>query len=217
MSTVHATNWHVPRAPCEGMTHLHCHHALVDFADSVACKQASVTSYQLRGYNLLWYHPSVATCYKCGKHGHFQALCPSVTHSGQALYSGVRRDGVSYAAATRYQQSAATPLLAQPQAVNLPVTMSSVSCDTLSTADQASATQLDALEAQIVMLSGCFQLLLEHFDIVTKAVTSIGQAVDVIAQHVSVPSQVGPAVSSIDTESGLPLADQPSLVSHSRV
>src|ERR1035438_5674035 len=92
MNAVHATNWYVPRVPHEGMTHLCCHHALVDFADSVTCKQVSATSYQLQGCNLLWYQPSIATCYRCGKHGHFQVLCPSSAQGSRALHSGVLQD-----------------------------------------------------------------------------------------------------------------------------
>ena len=217
MNAVHAINWHIPRVPHQGMTHLRCHHALVDFANSVMCEQASATFYQLRGYNLLWYHPTVATCYRCGKHGHFQASCPSVTHSSQTSYSGVQQAGVSYAAATRYQQSAATPPLAQPQACNPPVTIPSASLDTLPVTDQVSVARLDTLEAQIVMLSSYFQLLSEQFDAVAKAVASIGQAVDVIAQHMSVPSQMAPVVSAVNTRLELPLANQAPLVGHSRV
>jgi hypothetical protein len=192
MNAIHAANWHIPRVPREGMTHLRCRYALVDFADSAACEEASVTPFKLRGHSLMWYHPSVATCYKCGIHGHFQATCPSRGQSGRASHLGVRRAGVSYAAAARPQSDMTTPLSSQPQVDPSHANPPRTSPHVLSAANQTNTARLDALEAQIVTLSGYFQVFLGKFDDVARAVTGIGQTVEMIARHVCVPSQVEP-------------------------
>ena len=50
--------------------------------------------------------------------------------------------------------------------------------------DQVSAAWIDALEVQISLLSSCFQVFLEHFDVVAKAVASIGQSMEYIIKCV---------------------------------
>ena len=59
------------------------------------------------------------------------------------------------------------------------------------------AAWIDALEAQLNLLSSCFQVLLERFDGVVRGITSIGQSVENIAKCVSVPSVTESAVKSI--------------------
>ena len=192
MNAVHAVNWHIPRVPHEGMTHLCCCYALVDFADAVACEEASITSFKLRGHSLMWYHPSVATCYKCGVHGHFQAVCPSRRQSGRAPHFGVRQAGVSYAAAANPQSDMTTPSTSQPQVAPSHANPPRASPHVPSAANQTNAVHLDALEAQIAVLSRCFQVFLGKFDDVARAVTCIGQTVETIARHVCMPPQVEP-------------------------
>ena len=97
MTTIKAINWHVPRVPQLGMSHLRCRYALVEFDSPAACQQVSSTSYWLRGHKLLWYHPSVVTCYKCGAHGHLQASCPVKPQVSQVRRTGICQSGVSYA------------------------------------------------------------------------------------------------------------------------
>ena len=80
-----------------GMSHLRCCYALVEFDSLAACQQVASASYWLQGHKLLWYHPSVVTCYKCGAHGHLQASCPVKLQVSRVRHSGTRQSGVSYA------------------------------------------------------------------------------------------------------------------------
>ena len=154
-----------------GLTHLHSCYALVEFPSSAVCQQALETSYQLRGQCLLWYHPSVVTCYKCGEHGHFQASCtvkPQVTQVG---HMGVRQDGVTYATAVQPRVGVALQQRVQPHTSSRAIQpMASVDVHT----SQATAARLDALEMQIDVIAKSLQALLTHVDIVTGAVASVG-------------------------------------------
>ena len=197
MGAVCAINWHIPRVPREGMTHLHCCYALVDFADAAACEQASIGAYQLRGNSLLWYHPSVTTCYRCGMHGHFQVVCPSMKQGARIQHLSKCRDGVSYAAAAKpgHGVIAQPPLCPHPTSQSLGLDTTPLSG--LPLGDHVYATWIDTLEVQLNLLSSCFQVLLEHFDGVVRVITSIRQSVENIAKCVSVPSVTESGVKSV--------------------
>ena len=47
MTTIKAVNWHVPRVPQLGMSHLRCRYALVEFDSQAACQQVTSASYWL--------------------------------------------------------------------------------------------------------------------------------------------------------------------------
>ena len=200
MTEVQAINWHVPRIPREGMTHLHSCYALVEFPDSVTCQQAAETSYQLRGYKLLWYHPSVITCYRCGGHGHLQASCPVKAKVTQVGCMGAHQDGVSYA--TAVQPGVNTT---KQQKTQLHTSSGNAQPAVLdgSYSGQTTTAWLDALELQIGVLSKSFQVLLARIDSVTEAVASVGQAVEVIARKVSVPSPVVSVTRGMATDTGV--------------
>src|ERR1700678_1960162 len=68
-----------------------------------ACQEASRKHYQLCRHHLYWYNPSVAICYKCGEHGHFQASCPTLSKVHPPGQSGMCQAGVSYANVARIQ------------------------------------------------------------------------------------------------------------------
>ena len=157
MTEVQAVNWHVPRIPQEGMTHLHSCFALVEFPNSVICQQVEKMSYQLRGYNLLWYHPSVTTCYRCGGHGHLQASCPVKAKVAQGGRMGACQDGVSYATAVQPVVNATIQQKSQLHTSSA-TAQPTVLADEYS--GQATAAWLDALELQIGILSKSFQVLL---------------------------------------------------------
>jgi hypothetical protein len=204
MDVIHATNWHIPRIPRAGMTHLRCHHALVDFADSATCEQASKTSVHLRGHHLLWYQPLVATCYKCGRHGHFQVSCPSLIQTDKGIHPSTRRAGISYAAAANPQPANRTqPVLQFMHTDQVADTAMSTPNDALGSA-QANAARLDTLETQIVTLSKCVQVLIERFDTITKSVSAIEEAVGTIASHAPMVPQARSTVKSADRVSVTP-------------
>jgi hypothetical protein len=104
--------------------------------------------------------------------------------------SGVHHEGVSYSAAARSQKSAGGGSSSQAQQVDQYSHSTGVSVNDSSKAAQANSVWLDALEAQVAMLSTCFQGFLKHFNTVAKAVTSIEQTVETIAKCVSVSSHV---------------------------
>ena len=209
MDVIHATNWHIPRIPQAGMTHLCCHHALVDFADSATCEQASKTSVHLRGHHLLWYQPSVATCYKCGRHGHFQVLCPSLMQAGKGILPSARRTGVSYAAAANPQPVNRTLLVHQFMHADQVAEMAMLPPDATHVSAQSNTTRLDSLEAQIVTLSKCVQVLVGHFDTIIKNVTAIGEAVGAIASHTPLVPQARSAIGSAGRISVTPDTNNP--------
>ena len=213
MSAINAVNWHIPRIPQQGMTHLHCRHTLIDFASSEACQKASTTQFCLCGHSLYWYEPSVATCYKCGKHGHLQVACPMLgkgtqvagrqgarqslpgVQAARGALSGNHQEGISYAAMVKSRQGAATaPSWVHP--VNQQTSSAGASVSTSFKADKAISKQLDALEAQVNELSGCFHGFLDQFNSIAKTVTSIEQMVKAIARHIFVSSQVEPGIGS---------------------
>ena len=209
MTTVKAINWHVPRVPWLGMSHLRCRYALVEFDSSTVCQQVSSASYWLCGHKLLWHHPSVVTCYKCGAHGHLQASCPVKPQVPQVRCTGARQSGVSYANAVQSNTGITVQSQAQPQLGTTkiqPVVLAENYANQITT-----ASRLDALESQVNTLSTSFQILLTRLDGMTSAITSVGQAVDAIAARMPVTPQAVPLSNLTGTDSHGMVVESPIL------
>jgi hypothetical protein len=199
MADVNAVNWHVPRIPKQGMSHLRCRHAMVVFSSTEACQKASESHYQLRRHKLHWYHPSVITCYKCGEHGHFQASCPYLQKTNQSIQSGMRQEGVSYATIARSQHGQKQVTTSQPHLISPQIAQDVSSAAQFSITGSVYSARLDALEAQVELLSKGLQRLTCHFDDVTRAVTSVEQTVNAIASHLSVSLPTANVVKDVDS------------------
>ena len=199
MADVNAVNWHVPRIPKQGMSHLRCCHAMVVFSSTEACQKASESHYQLRRHKLHWYHPSVTTCYKCGEHGHFQASCPYLQKVNQSVQSGMHQEGVSYATIARSQYGQKQVTASQPHLISPQIAQDVSPAAQFSVAGSVYSARLDALEAQVELLSKGLQGLTCCFDDVTRAVTSVEQTVNAIASHLSVSLPTTNVVKDVDS------------------
>ena len=94
--------------------------------------------------------------------------------------------GVSYAAVARPQHGQKQGTVSQPYLISPQVAQDASSVTQFPIAGPGYSARLDALEAQVELLSKGLQALTCCFDSVTKAVTSVEQTVNAIANHLSV-------------------------------